>query len=251
MNRRTLKSLFPLAVAFGALLFAAAGSAADSDEKLAKVRAKVAGMFEQIEPQHVQYSPLDGWFTVQKGSVIAYISDDGRYLMQGDLIDLDNNVNLTNASRDSARRDLVAALDEKDVIAFTPDEVKSSVIVFTDIDCTYCRRLHNEIDKYMALGIEVRYLLYPRNGPASKSWGTAEQVWCSSDRNKALTAAKSDRAFQSSPCDASIVQDHYVLGHDAGLSGTPAIILEDGTLIGGYMPPDALAQRISLMAATE
>ncbi len=216
----------------------------EQDEKLEMVRAKVSGMFEQIQGEHVNPGPMDGWYTIQKGSIIAYISDDGRYLMQGDVIDLESEVNLTEASRNTARRDLVSGLDDDQVIKFSPAEIKHKVTVFTDTDCTYCRRLHSQIDEYLAHGIEVRYLLYPRNGPASPSWSTAEQVWCASDRNEALTAAKLDHRFQTAACDASAVQDAYVLGKEIGLSGTPAIVLEDGTLIGGYMPPDALNQRI-------
>ena len=106
-------------------------------------------------------------------------------------------------------------------------------------------RLHSQIDEYLAHGIEVRYLLYPRNGPASNSWNTSEDVYCASDRNKALTAAKLDREFQTMACDTSAIQDIYVLGQDIGLSGTPAIILQDGSMIGGYLPPDALNQRLN------
>lgn len=216
----------------------------EQDEKLEKVRAKVSDMFEEIQGEHVNPGPMDGWYTIQKGSIIAYISDDGRYLMQGDVIDLEGEINLTEISRNTARRDLVTALDDDQVIKFSPTEVKHKITVFTDTDCTYCRRLHSQIDEYLAHGIEVRYLLYPRNGPASPSWNTAEQVWCASDRNEALTAAKLDHKFQTVACDASAIQDSYVLGKEIGLAGTPAIVLEDGTLIGGYMPPDALNQRI-------
>ncbi len=144
----------------------------------------------------------------------------------------------------SARRDLVAGLATDKTIHFSPVDPKYSVTVFTDIDCTYCRKLHSQIEDYMAAGIEVRYLLYPRNGPASKSWSTSENVWCAKDRNLALTAAKLDREFETSQCTSSAVTDHYALGRDIGLSGTPAIVLEDGTLIGGYLPPDQLAARL-------
>ena len=233
-----------LSAAILCVLLAATANAAEDDEKLANVRAKVSTMFEQIKPEHINPGPIDGWYTIQKGSIVAYISDDGRYLMQGDMIDLEEEINLTEASRNGARREMVANIDDSQVIKFSPSEVKHSVTVFTDTDCTYCRRLHSQIDEYLAHGIEIRYLLYPRNGPASPSWNVAEQVWCSSDRNEALTAAKLDRNFQTAACDASAVQDHYILGQDAGLSGTPAIVLQDGTLIGGYMPPDALNQQL-------
>lgn len=214
------------------------------DAELEAVRTKISEMFESVDPENINASPIDGWYTIQSGSVVAYVSADGRYLLQGDIIDLDRQVNLTELSRNEARRDLVAGLDKDRSITFSPSEVKHTVTVFTDIDCTYCRKLHNEIDEYLEKGIEVRYLLYPRNGPASKAWSTSEDVWCARDRNAALTAAKLDRSFETAKCDASVVSDHYMLGRDIGLSGTPAIVFEDGTLVGGYLPPAALAMRL-------
>ena len=169
--------------------------------------------------------------------------------MQGDLIDLDNQVNLSEVARNESRRELMAAVADDETIMFSPEDVKHTVTVFTDIDCTYCRRLHNQIDDYMAHGIQVRYLLYPRNGPASRAWNTSEEVWCSNDRGSALTLAKLDKDFPTASCDASAVQDRYAIGRDVGLSGTPAIILEDGTLIGGYLPPDQLKARLEQRSA--
>lgn len=218
--------------------------AADAEAELEAVRAKVSGMFDMIDPGDVVASPVDGWYTVQKGSIVAYVSGDGRYLLQGDLIDLDRGVNLTELSRNDARRVLVASLKDEDSIMFSPAEVKHSVTIFTDIDCTYCRKLHNEINAYLDQGIAVRYVLYPRNGRRSRAWTTSENVWCSNDRNSALTAAKLDREFQTSSCDASMIARHYKLGQDVGLTGTPAIVTEDGTLIGGYVPADALSARL-------
>jgi thiol:disulfide interchange protein DsbC len=231
-------------IAVGSLFLVTAAFAAEQDEKLENVRSIVSGMFDQIEGENVNPSPIDGWYTIQKGPVIAYISDDGRYLMQGELIDLDAEVNLTEKIRNTARHDTVTGISNDQFIKFSPADVKNSITVFTDVECTYCRRLHSQIDEYLSYGIEVRYLLYPRNGPASSSWNTSEEVWCSSDRQKALTAAKLDREFQTSACDASVIQDNYALGAAVGLSGTPAIILEDGTLISGYVPPDALNERL-------
>ena len=223
--------------------------AAEPEAELEAVRAKVSEMFDMIDPGDIVASPVDGWYTVQKGSIVAYVSGDGRYLLQGDLIDLDRGVNLTELSRNDARRTLVASLKDEDSILFSPAEVKHSVTVFTDIDCTYCRKLHSEIDQYMDQGIAVRYVLYPRNGRRSHAWTTSENVWCSKDRNNALTAAKLDREFETSSCDASMIERHYQLGQDIGLTGTPAIVTEDGTLIGGYVPPSALSARLEQAGA--
>lgn len=244
MNRRRTQHLtFWLAVTGASVLYSQA-LAGEVSEDLQQVREKVAEMFDSIEPEHVNVSPVDGWYTIQKGSIVAYITKDGRYLLQGDLIDLDNDINLTEASRSESRRDLMASVTSDRAITFSPTETKYSVSVFTDVECTYCRRLHSQIDEYLAHGIEVRYLLYPRNGPASRSWNTSEEVWCARDRQNALTMAKLDRKFETSNCDASIIQDNYLMGKAIGLSGTPAIVLDNGTLIGGYLPPDALLQRL-------
>ncbi len=226
------------------LLTAMTPAYADSEAELAAIRERIAAEFDIIGPQHVNPSPVPGWYTIQKGTIVAYVSGDARYLLQGDLIDLEAQVNLSDVARDEARRSLVAALSDDDVISFAPASTKHSVTVFTDIGCTYCRRLHNEIATYLAEGIEVRYVLYPRNGPESPDWAESEKVWCSPDRNSALTAAKQDRAFETGQCDASIINDHYALGQEVGLSGTPAIVLEDGTLISGYVPADVLAEQL-------
>ena len=224
---------------------------AEADAGLEAVRSKVSEMFDMIDPNDINASPIDGWYTVQKGSIVAYVSADGRYLLQGDLIDLDRGVNLSELSRNDARRELMASLSDEDAILFSPAEVKHSVTVFTDIDCTYCRKLHSEIDQYMSQGIAVRYVLYPRNSRRSHAWTTSENVWCSNDRNSALTAAKLDREFETSSCDASMVARHYELGQNIGLTGTPAIVTEDGTLIGGYMPPAALRARLEQAGSQE
>ncbi|MDJ0812512.1 MAG: thioredoxin fold domain-containing protein [Woeseiaceae bacterium] len=228
-----------LVIAAIAMLSAAYFAHAD-DAELENVRQKVGEMFDLIDPEDVSASPVEGWYTIHKGSIVVYISADGRYLLQGDLIDLDLQENLSENVRNDSRRDLMAGVSDEQAIVFSPEEVKFSVDIFTDVDCTYCRRLHAQIDQYLAHGIEVRYLMYPRNGPASPAWTTAEQVWCASDRQNALTLAKLGEAFPTNECDASMVQNHYIIGRDAGLSGTPAIVLDDGTLIGGYITPDQL-----------
>lgn len=225
-------------------LFAAAGD----DAELEAVRARVSTLFAEIDAEHVYPSQVDGWYTVRKGAIVAYVSGDGRYLLQGDLIDLESQVNLSEATRNEARVEMMAALPSEQMIVFTPEEVKYSVSIFTDIDCTYCRRLHSQVEDYLDRGIEIRYLLYPRTGPASASWTKAEQVWCSDDRNEALTLAKLDEKFQTSACDPSVINTHYSMGQDVGLRGTPAIVLQDGTLVSGYLPPQQLSDALSAAA---
>ena len=249
MSRTTVSlcSLLILGLMASGSVFAA--DSAD-DKALEAVRAKIDAMFDEIGPEDVSVSPVDGWYTVHKGSIVAYVSEDGRYLLQGDMIDLDNQVNLSEQARNEGRREVMSSVSDEQAIMFSPAEVKHSITVFTDVDCTYCRKLHSQIDEYLAAGIEIRYMLYPRGGPASSSWKTSEEIWCARDRNKALTAAKQDRDFETNKCDASTITKHYMLGQNIGLTGTPAIVFENGTLLSGYLPPAALAGRLQLIEQT-
>src|SRR5690606_17094040 len=138
-------------------------------------------------------------------------SADGRYLIAGDLYEIDTRTNLTEASRLKTRTRMLAQVDRRDMIIFKPANVKHSIIVFTDVECAYCRKLHSQITEINKLGIEVRYLAYPRGGPGSEDWYKMEAVWCSKDRNTALTKAKQGVEIKAEKCDASPVARQFQL----------------------------------------
>jgi thiol:disulfide interchange protein DsbC len=126
------------------------------------------------------------------------------------------------------------------MVIFAPEEYDHTITVFTDIDCGYCRKLHNEIDAFMAEGIRVRYLFYPRAGLGSPSYQKAVSVWCADDRKQALTDAKAGEPLPEKSCE-NPVADHMALGEAMGVTGTPAILLENGQLVPGYVPAKRMA----------
>jgi thiol:disulfide interchange protein DsbC len=126
------------------------------------------------------------------------------------------------------------------MVVFGPEDAAHTITVFTDIDCTYCRKLHREIDQINARNIRVRYVFYPRFGPGSESWAKADAVWCSKDRQSALTRAKSGEDITADNCPTPVAE-HYALGNKIGVRGTPAILMEDGELLPGYVPAAELA----------
>lgn len=215
------------------------------DIGLQEIRKIVTNMSSDIKADQVLKSPVEGWYTIKRGAYIAYISEDGRHLIQGDMYNLETQINLSEGIRNDSRREAVSAYPLDSMIIFASDKKSHAVTIFTDVDCTFCRRLHSQIDDYLDAGIEVRYLLYPRNGPQSESWVIAEQIWCSNDRNKALTLAKIDQKFDSRDCDSSSISENYMLGQVVGLQGTPAIVLEDGTMVNGYVSATELSRIIT------
>lgn len=194
-----------------------------------------------VEIDAVNPSEMTGLYEVVVGPRLFYVSADGRYMIQGDLIDLEARKNLTEPKLAKARVNSIAKVGLDKMIVFKPEKPKYSVSVFTDIDCAYCRKLHSEIDQYMAEGIEIHYLFFPRAGKDSESYDKAVSVWCSKDRNKALTEAKKGKKVEAKTCDNPVLQ-HMALGSDLGMRGTPLIVTEHGTLLPGYVPAKRLAE---------
>lgn len=208
-------------------------------------RAELAKRMPGSKPEDYRPSPIDGLYEYARGADIVYVSADGRHVIDGDLFDLASAANLSEQRRREARLAMIGKLSDADMVVFGPRNARYTVTVFTDVDCTYCRKLHSEIAQYNDLGIRVRYLFYPRTGPDTESWKKAEAVWCSRDRNDALTRAKKGEVVKSTKCDAgAVVRRDYDLGQDAGLRGTPAIVMPDGEMLAGYLPPAMLLKRL-------
>ncbi len=221
----------------GLLALIVAGSAlAGRAEDEASIRQSLQG----VEPASIEPTPLPGLYEVVVGSNVVYMSSDGRYMLQGELIDVEQRVSLTEPRRREATRTVIDTVGEDKMIVFAPEKVKHVVTVFTDIDCGYCRKLHKEMDEYLSEGIKVRYMMFPRAGTGSESYRKAVAVWCADDRNAALTDAKNGKAVEMKSCDNPI-EEHMELVRQLGARGTPFMVLEDGSTQPGYVPAKRLS----------
>lgn len=208
------------------------------------IQRQLAPRYPEIRPEQITPSPIPGLFELRIGSQIAYVSADGRFIVRGDIIDVATEANLSEERRSAARLAAINDVGEARMIVFAPKQVKHTISVFTDVECGYCRKLHREIDQYLAQGIRVRYLLFPRGGPNTEGWTKAEQVWCSADRATALTRSKRGEVLTSRVCSPTPVQQHYALGLEVGVQGTPAIVTDTGELVPGYVPAAELAAHL-------
>jgi thiol:disulfide interchange protein DsbC len=196
-------------------------------------------------PDEIREAPIPGMLQARWGTNFAYVTADGKHLLFGDLVHLPSGEALTEASRKTMRREALAQLGEENMISFLPKNPKHVVTVFTDIDCGFCRKMHREMDAYHAAGIGIRYVFYPRSGPGTESFRKTEAVWCSEDRHTMLTKAKDGHPVPGKgDCPNPILRE-YQLGQEIGLRGTPMIILEDGEVVNGYVPAQALAAQLA------
>lgn len=200
----------------------------------------------------VGISAVPGVYEVQvKNGPLLFVHESGEYLFQGDLLqitasEITSTMELRQAEK---RRQLFAERSIEDMIIFKPEgESKAIMNVFTDVDCGYCRKFHREVPQLNAMGIEVRYLAFPRAGIPSGSYDKIAKAWCADDKQETLTKVKNGQNVDVKVCASNPVAEHYAFGNSIGINGTPAIILMDGTLIPGYQPAENFAQLMGIAA---
>jgi thiol:disulfide interchange protein DsbC len=238
------KTVIALTCLLASLLAVSSVSAAVDKETGDRIVAALTSLLPGVLPDEINETPVAGIYEVALGPRIIYISADGKYLMQGEIIDLKTRENITEPRQNAAKIRAINAVGSDNMLVFSPPEgtpVKHQVNVFTDIDCGYCRKLHSEMEAYNKAGIEIRYLFYPRAGKNSESYTKAVKVWCAKDRHEAMNLAKAGKEVDAPDTCKNPVEEHMMLGSLVGVSGTPALLLEDGQLVPGYVPASRLS----------
>jgi thiol:disulfide interchange protein DsbC len=232
--------------AVGVLTLTLAGLALASGS----IEERLEGLVPDMSQVVIGETPIEGLMQVQIGSDVVYMSENGRYLLQGRMVDMDTQIDLTDQTKSSLRAEALAELDEQDFVTFGPEDAAYEILVFTDPDCGYCRRLHEQMNEYADAGVRVNYLAFPRAGIDSGSYDKLVSVWCADDRNAAMDVAKAGGTPTPATCE-NPVESQYRLGQTLGVTGTPSILTRAGGLIPGYVPPDQLISRLDALAAQD
>lgn len=222
-------------------LFGLVLSDVNADE--AAIRQAITKSMPSVKVDSVKPAVVKGLFEVVVGANIYYVSEDGKYLLQGRLVDVAARKDLTEEKLNVTRKLAIEKMGQANMIVFKPKITKYTVTIFTDIDCGYCRKLHSEIDQYLAQGITIQYLFFPRAGKGSDSYNKAVSVWCAEDRNAALTAAKKDQKLPEKTC-TNPIDRHMQLAAEFDVKGTPMIISENGNVYPGYLPAKQLVEAL-------
>lgn len=246
MQRITARVLGFIVLAF---TLSVTAQAEVSTEVEKAIRSKLEGARPDFAYGKVETSPVPGFYQVKvQYGPLLYVSGDGNYVFSGNLYGLDSGrfVDLKELALKPKRQNQLSQISTTDMVVFpAKDQRKAFINVFTDVDCGYCQKLHREVPELNERGIEVRYLAYPRAGIGSRSHQKIAAAWCSEDRQDAMNKLKSRQSIEAPDC-ANPVAEHFQLGQELGVSGTPAIFLADGTLLPGYLPAAELASRLGL-----
>jgi len=218
------------------------------------VEDAIRGKLQQARPDFkisaVRPSVAAGLYEVELADgPVLYSTADGDFFVLGDLfsVGIGGIVNLAEQQRDLNRKQLIAEVDRKKMIIFSPEgETRASITVFTDVDCFYCQKLHKEVPAMNQAGIEVRYVAYPRAGLGSESYRKIASAWCADNPQQAMTQLKNRQPIPENVCPGNPVADQYMLGNQVGVRGTPALVLEDGRMVPGYVSAEELARTIGI-----
>jgi thiol:disulfide interchange protein DsbC len=234
-----------LRTTFGVMSLVLVAHSAHAENDTEKLKASLQERLTEISISELKPSPVKGLYEMVFGTRVAYVSADGRYMLTGDLIDLESRRNLTAQRRGGVVLKAIDALGEANMIVIGPAKPKRTLTVFTDVDCPYCARLHLEVPKLTQAGVKVRYLLYPRAGKDTETYKRAVAVWCADDRVKAVGIAKSGGKLAMKTC-TNPVDEHVRLGQEVGVQGTPTIVMDDGRVLPGYAPAAELLAALGL-----
>lgn len=230
------------AVAFGLVgSFAMAAEPTAVDQA---IRKSLLAIDPDMPIEAIAPSPLPGIYEVHlQGGRVLYSSADGQYMLQGFLYQFKDGqaLNLTEQVKSKAVAKVMSAVPLSEMVVFAAKQPKTHITVFTDADCGYCQKLHREVPELNRLGIDVRYMAFPRQGLKSHGYNVMASVWCAKDRQAAMTEAKSRKDLPEAKCDNPVAKQ-YELGQLIGIDGTPAIVLANGELIPGYRPAPELAK---------
>lgn len=218
-------------------------SALAEDELDAELTKALSRLLPDVEIDNVSPTPINGLYQVVIGSDVIYMTRDGNYVIKGEILDLEERRNLTEDVRAGSRVRILDSIKKDDYIEFSSKNMQDAIYVFTDVDCGYCRKLHLDVPELNSLGVSVRYLAYPRAGVDSAAGHEMSNVWCAKDRQKALTTAKNREPVEAKSCDDPVAEQ-YALGQKLGVRGTPAIYLQNGRMLPGYMPPDEIIKQL-------
>jgi thiol:disulfide interchange protein DsbC len=209
------------------------------------VRQAIKGLSANVQVDSIEPAPMPGFYQVIASGQMVYVSADGKYLMHGDVVDLAQHKNISDVAWAKFRKKELAKVPASQRIIYAPKNPKYTITVFSDVNCGFCRALHEHMAAFNRAGIAVEYLAWPREGlvttagrPTS-TYAEMASVWCASDRKAAFTAAVEGSKPKSATC-ANPVKDQFNLGLKLGVNGTPMIIAADGSTLGGYVTPEQL-----------
>ena len=208
-------------------------SCAKKDEVDLDIRKTVSNAYPDVVIDEIKKID-DNFHEIIINKQIYYATNDGKYLIVGNVINLNTKESITENTKMNQRLSIIDSIDMKNFMIFKPKKTDHILTIFTDTSCPYCQKLHNEIPDLLENNIEIRYVLFSRNGNDVDAYQQLVSAWCSDDKVDALEDLFAGDILEDiSNCENPIARNFDYAG-SLSVKGTPTIFLEDGRIIPGY-----------------
>ena len=208
-------------------------SCAKKDEVNVDIRKTVSNAYPDVAIDEIKKID-ENFHEIIINKQIYYATNDGKYLIVGNVINLNTKESITENTKMNQRLSIIDSIDMKNFMIFKPKKTDHILTIFTDTSCPYCQKLHNEIPDLLENNIEIRYVLFSRNGNDVDAYQQLVSAWCSADKVDALEDLfAGDILDDISNCENPIARNFDYAG-SLSVEGTPTIFLEDGRIIPGY-----------------
>ena len=237
------------------MLFVVAGltaCAANADE--GEIRKAIQDKFPDVKIQKITKTAYGGLFEVYmleesgKNDLLVYTDSKGSFLIEGNLMDLTLDKNVTAERRAELTKINFDALPLDLALKIVKGNGKRKMVVFSDPDCPYCRRLENDLAK--VTDVTIYTFIYPIDTLHPQAREKAKAIWCSTDRVKAWNDYMQTNAVPAGPatCDTPLARIAE-LGEKYRINGTPTIFFANGRKVPGAVPAEQLEKMLN--AATK
>lgn len=232
-----------LAVAFG---LAGTTAASEVTDNISKKLTDITG----FKVESVQEGST-GLYEIVTDKGIFYATADGEHLFNGSLHTFEDGLfNITQQRKIDVAEARIDSI-KGDFVSYPAANEKHELMVFFDTTCGYCRKMHNEMSRYNALGITINYAIWPRQGVYmrgsnlhTQSYKNMESIVCSPNPAMAMNMVMRDTPIEQSSCENTI-EESFNLGQWLEVSGTPAVYDMKGNLVSrGYLPPEAMLRAL-------
>lgn len=218
-----------------------AGGAGADEAEIRKALAERLPNLPKID--EVRPAPVPGLFEVRLGTELIYTDPKGLYVIQGEVIDTTSRKNLTEERINKLTAIDFAALPLKDAIVWKTGTGKRKIAVFADPNCGYCKKF--ERDLQAVKDVTVYTFVIPILGGDSPE--KARSIWCAKDNTASWRGWMLDGsapARSMGTCDSSALERNLAMAKKYRVTGTPAIVFEDGTRVPGALPAAEVEKRL-------
>ena len=213
---------------------------------LAKIKAPDAKILK------MQMSPARGLWEVsidnkgQRG--LFYVDFSKKYLISGSIIEVNAAINKTKERLDALNRDRRinrSLIPLKDALILGDKKAANKVIVFTDPDCPFCSKLHEEIKKVVEKRKDVAFYikLFPLTKLHPDAYWKSKSIICEKSL-KLLEDNFEKKPIPKPSCETGVIDRNIKLAGSLGISGTPTSIMPDGSVLTGSLPADKFIELI-------